>query len=143
VKTPAILRLASALALLQFLAHTWLFVTATPRHGPAEAAVIAAMKGHSFEFRSAVRSYWDFYYGYGLFAAFTVFVEAVLLWQLAGLAAHDPARARPMAALFAFANLGYAALCLRYFFITPVVPDVVIALCLVWAVVAAGSRRSA
>ncbi len=83
-----------------------------------------------FDFLGSVRSYWDFYFGYGLFAAFTSVVEAALFWQLAVLVTTDPVRLRPVVALFCFANVGYALLAWKYFFITPIIPDLLIAICL-------------
>lgn len=128
--TPLLLRIASVVALLQGLAHTLLIVSATPKHGPDEIAVLGAMKAHRFDFLGSMRSYWDFYFGYALFVALTCVIEAVLFWQLADLAASHPALARPMVALFCGANIGFALLAARYFFVTPIVPDVVIAVCL-------------
>ena len=42
------------------------------------------MKSQRFHFAPATapRSYWDSYFGYGLFASFNCLVEAVLFWQL-------------------------------------------------------------
>lgn len=132
MKAGTLLRTTSILALLQGCAHTLMFLRAVPRHGPEEIAVLEAMKFHRFDFLGSVRSYWDFYFGYGLFAAFNCFVEAVLFWQLAALASAGAAT-RPIIALFCLANVGYALLCWRYFFITPIVPDVAIAICLLLA----------
>jgi hypothetical protein len=131
-----ILRLAAVVALLQWAAHTTLFLRATPKHGPEEVQVVETMKAHRFEFAGARRSYWDFYFGYGLLSAVVVLVEAVVLWQLAGAA--DAARplVRSLAALFLAYTLAHAAVAARYFFVTPIVPDVVIAACLTAAVVA-------
>jgi hypothetical protein len=142
-RTPAkILALAAGLALLQASAHALLFVSAHPRHGPEEVAVVEAMKAHYFTFGDFARSYWDFYFGSGLLAALNVFVEAALLWQLAVLARADAHRLRPIVALLALANVAHAALCLRYFFLTPVVADLVIALCLAWSYVVARPRNA-
>ncbi|MBI3886147.1 MAG: hypothetical protein HY302_10505 [Opitutae bacterium] len=80
MSTVAWLRLAAALAALQFVAHTAAFVRYVPAHGPAETAVVAAMQAHRFSFGGFERSYWDLYYGYGLLAAFSVLLEAVLFW---------------------------------------------------------------
>ena len=74
------------------------------------------------------------YFGYELFAALYCLVEAVLFWQLGLLArAHGPVT-RPIAMLFIFANAMHVALCLRYFFLTPVFPDLAImdSLSLAW-----------
>jgi len=46
-------------------------------------AVIEAMPSNRFDFASATRSYWDFYFGYGIQAAARCLVEAALFWQLA------------------------------------------------------------
>ena len=59
------LRIGSVVALVQFAAHTLLFVSSAPKHGPEETAVVEAMKGHRFDFMGSMRSYWDFYFGYG------------------------------------------------------------------------------
>ena len=135
-----LLRVASVLALIQFGAHSALFLRATPRHGPDEVAVIEAMKNHQFDFMGNMRSYWDFYFGYGLEAAVICLVEAVLFWQLATIARTSPAEVRPIVALFFAFNVGHAALMMRYFFLTPMVPDVLIAICLAAAFVAAGRQ---
>ena len=130
MRPDVILRVASAVAGLQFAAHTWLFVRSTPTHGPAEIAVLDAMKANRFDFLGAQRSYWDFYYGYGLSAAFVVLIEAVLLWQLAALAKTSPSAATPMVALVLCFNIGHMILMARYFFITPIIPDALIVICL-------------
>jgi hypothetical protein len=132
MKPTTLLRIGATLALLQFIAHTSLVVSAHPTYGPEEVALVAAMKSQHFHFRlaTAPRSYWDFYFGYGLFASFNCLIEAVLFWQLVGLARTVPSRVRPIAALFCVANLVYAALVWRFFFLVPLVPDVAIALCL-------------
>jgi hypothetical protein len=135
--TPTLLHIAAAVALLQFFAHGVLFVRSKPTHGAAESAVVAAMKEQRFNFGGSVRSYWDMYFGYGLEAAFICFVEAILFWQLAAMAGAAPAMARPIVALFLVANLAHAVLVLRYFFLVPLVPDLIIALLLGWALLVA------
>ena len=65
-KPSTLLRVASILAAVQYIAHTFLFLSATPTHGPAERAVIDAMHSHRFGVAGFARSYWDFYFGYGL-----------------------------------------------------------------------------
>jgi hypothetical protein len=134
-KTVVLIRAASLVALLQFVAHGTMFLRYAPKHGPAEAAVVEAMRSQSFNFGGSVRSYWDLYVGYGLLAAFTCLVEAVLLWQLAALVSTTSAPVRPILALIILANLGHIALCWRYFFFVPMIPDAAIAACLAAALV--------
>ena len=128
-----ILRITAALAAIQGIAHGALFLGAKPRHGPAEEAVVAAMKTNRFDFAGATRSYWDFYTGYGIEAAGACLIEAVLLWQLARIAGTQPATVRPILLLLVFANLAHIALTARYFFYVPIVFDVALIACLGWA----------
>src|SRR5260370_41344365 len=84
------------------------------------------MKSHRFNFLGSQRSYWDFYFGYALEAAFICLIEAVLFWQLAGGASTSPLLIRPIAGLFFLFNAVLVLLVWRYFFITPMIPDVLI-----------------
>ena len=136
--TSILLRATAAVALLQFVAHGTLFVRAKPTHGDAELAVVAAMKANRFDFGGSMRSYWDMYFGYGLEAAFICLVEAVLFWLLASVAGTAPAIVRPIVALFLVANVAHAILMTRYFFLIPMVPDILIALLLAWTLVVSG-----
>ena len=133
-----LLRIAAALAALQGIAHGALFVSAKPRHGEAEVAVVTAMKTNEF-FRGGL-GYWDYYFGYGLIAAAVCLVEAVLFWQLAGIAVTRPLLVRPMMALFVVWNLAHAALLARFFkFPLPMAFDAIIAGLLVAAFIAAAT----
>lgn len=135
--TPATwLRIAASLALLQGVAHAALILFAAPKHGPEEVAVIDTMKSHRFNFLGAHRSYWDFYFGYALLAAIICLVEAVLFWQAAAL---SPELIRPIAGVFVAFNIVHAIIAARFFFITPIVADLLIALCLVVAMVRAAA----
>lgn len=138
ISTPVLLRVAAVVALLQFFGHAGLFLRAKPTHGEAEIAVVTAMKTHRFSFGGSMRSYWDMYFGYGLEAAFICLVEAVLFWQLASIAGPAPAVVRPIVALFLVANVAHAILVTRYFFLIPLVPDVLISLLLAWIVLISG-----
>jgi len=131
-----LLRTAAILAGLQGFAHGALFVSAKPRHGAAEVAVIEAMKTNRF-FAGATRSYWDMYFGYGLIAAGVCLVEGVLLWQLGQVAAAKPALPRPIIGLIIAANIGHVLLVARYFmFVVPMIFDLLIAALLIWTYVA-------
>lgn len=138
MKAVVFLRGAAVLAAVQGLAHAALFISARPRHGDAEVALVAAMKANRF-FAGGV-GYWDYYYGYGLVAASACLVEAALLWQIAAIAGTQPVLVRPMVVVFVLANLGHALLLARYFkFPLPIAFDIIIASVLVFALVAAAS----
>jgi hypothetical protein len=133
-----LLRMAAGLAAVQGTAHSALFLTAKPRHGAAEVGVIETMKSNRF-FADGTRSYWDFYFGYGLLAAAACFVQAILFWQLGTIAASRPELIRPMVGLFFLANVGHALLVARYFSLYVTIAfDLLIAACLALAFVLAG-----
>lgn len=98
--------------------------------------MVEAMKSHSFVFQGFTRSYWDFYLGYGLFAAINSLIEAGLFWQLALLVAKGAAsQVGVIIGLFILANLCYLILSWKYFFITPMIFDIAIIVSLVVALI--------
>ena len=132
MRSATILRIASALAALQYSAHAFLFLLAASTHGGGQMAEIAATRSHS---------YWDFYFGYGLLAILSGLIEVVLLWQLSSLAKADAERIRPMIAAFVFANLAHAFLVWKYFSLfVPIAFDILIAALLGYAFVIARRR---
>ena len=72
----------------------------TPAAGPEELPVIEAMKTHRFETEGFARTYWDFYFGFGVIISAFLLVQAVVLWQLGSLARTGAAQVRPIVASF-------------------------------------------
>ncbi len=140
MKSTVLLRLASILGLLQALAHGFLHVRYMPSHGPSEVALVSAMRSEHFLFGGFARTYWGFYFGYGLMVVLTCVVQACLFWFLADLARSNAARLRPILGLFAFAYLAHGVLALDYFFLKPVIFDALMASLLIAAAVRAGER---
>jgi hypothetical protein len=135
MKPAIILRVAALLALIQYAAHAFLFLSASPTHGAGEVSVIVAMKT---TVAGLTRSYWDFYFGYGLMVILSGVIEMVSLWYLAALAKTEPSRVRPIVALFILANFVHAFLVWKYFALpVPIAFDIVIALVLSVAFVSA------
>jgi len=135
------LRIAAVILLLHFLGHTVGGVLSGPSHGAAEIAVRQTMGASQFDFMGSLRSYWDFYFGYGVALSAVLLFHVVLLWQLASLARTVPAQVRVfIPALFvewvAFAIIGW-----RYFFVAPMVMSIATALCLAMAFQLAGRQR--
>ena len=127
ISTALFLRVAAVLSLLHCIGHTigGVFSVDAPS-GTKEGAVVAAMKSNQFDVMGATRSYWDFFIGYGLTISISGLLQAVVFWQFAGLAKTDPRRMRPIIAVFLLANLGFAILAWKYFFIPPLVGDLLI-----------------
>jgi hypothetical protein len=89
------------------------------------------------------RTYWDFYFGFGVIISAFLLVQAVVLWQVGSLAKTDTLRVRPIVASFLVAFLVNAALAWRYFFAVPAAMAAVIALCLAIALVLASRAKAA
>jgi hypothetical protein len=128
------LRIASVLTLLHCALHTIGGVLGTPKHGTEEVAVIDTMKSHQFNFMGSMRSYWDFHLGYGLFVTINLLIQALLFWQLATFAKTNAAAwIRPILVRFFLNYIGMAIIAFKYFFIAPVVTELLIAACLALA----------
>jgi len=120
------LRLTAAIALLQGLGHAALFLSAQPRHGAAEVAVIGAMREQSFDFGGfAPHSYWDLYYGYGLLAVVFALFIAAALWLTSGLA-EQPRQILRFTGCIGVAVAIHAAIIARYFFKLPLEFDLTV-----------------
>ena len=68
--------------------------------GPGELPVIEAMKTHRFETEGFARTYWDFYFGFGVIISAFLLLQAVVLWQLGLLARTSAVQLRPIVASF-------------------------------------------
>lgn len=140
MKPTLLLRIASIFVLLHFLGHTLGGMMSAPSHGPEEVAVIDSMKSHIFNFMGSLRSYWDFHQGFGFSISLNLLAQTVLFWLLGSLAKDDSRRIRPILALFFFAWLTTAVLSWRYFFIAPMVLEIIVAACLGLAWIACGKQ---
>jgi hypothetical protein len=136
MKTSTLLRIAAVLMFLYFVGHTF-GAPWTPGEAPADIAVVNAMKSDHFPVIGTSRSYWDFYFGFGLVISVMQLLQAVVLWQLGSLARTDAARLRPIIAAFFLSLVVNAILGWMYFFAIPIVMALLIAICLLLAFVSA------
>ena len=130
MKPTLFLRIASVLTLIHCILHTVGGVLSAPRHGAEEVSVIETMKSHRFDMMGSMRSYWDFFFGYGLVVTIALFVQAVLFWQLSTLAKKNPSCTRSILVLFLLNYLAVAIVSWNYFFVAPAVTELLIAACL-------------
>ena len=130
MKPTLFLRIASVLTMIHCILHTVGGVFGSPRNGPEEVAVIETMKAHTFNVMGSMRTYWDFSMGYGLSVTITLFVQALIFWQLGTMAKTNAAWTRPIVVLFFFNFIAMSAVVWRYFFIAPAVTELIIATCL-------------
>lgn len=137
MRATLLLRIASVLAFLHAAGHTIGGVLGKPRNGAEEIAVIDTMKEHFFHVMGSIRSYWDFFFGYGVNASVVMLVTAIVFWQLGTIAKSNSMQVRPIILVLGLQFLVTAAIAWRYFFIAPAVMEIVIAICAIWAFFAA------
>jgi hypothetical protein len=130
VKPTLFLRIASVLTMIHCILHTIGGVLSSPKHGSEELAVVESMKAHTFNVMGSMRSYWDFFFGYGLGVTITLLIQSLLFWQLATISKANAVWTRPILLLFFFNFVAMSAVVWRYLFIAPAITELLIAACL-------------
>ncbi|WP_266171451.1 LIC_13387 family protein [Dyella subtropica] len=141
MKPSLLLRIASILSLLFAAGHTSGGLSLWSPAGETE--VLRAMGSFRFDAMGVSRTYLDFYLGFGYTISVYLFIQAVVLWQLATLAKSDALRIRPLIGSFLLASIASAALSWRFVFVVPVVCSSAVAVCLGLAFYAAGKHKGA
>lgn len=136
MKPVLFLRIASVLTLIHAILHTVGGVFGKPEPGAAQDA-FSTMQSNHFMVMGLVRTYAEFYRGLGLAVTIFLTVEAVVFWLLASLAKTDALRIRPILWAFLVGYLAFAVNSHLYFFLPPVITEVLIALCLGLAILTA------
>jgi hypothetical protein len=138
-KPVVFLRIAAILTFIHAVLHTIGGVFGHVDPGPATVAV-QAMKTNQVLIMGHLRSFWEFYRGLGLAATISLTSESIAFWQLASLAKTEAQRLRPILTTFAVAYSVLAVNSYTYFFIAPVIVEILIAACLSMAIVTANSQ---
>lgn len=138
MKPVLFLRIASVLTLIHSALHTMGGVFGKPAPGVA-AATDAVIRANQFVVFGVTRTYFDFLRGMGLGVTIFLTAEAIVFWQLGSLAKIEAARLRPIIATFMIAYLVFAVNSYTYFFLMPVIVEIVIAACLGIAIATAKS----
>jgi hypothetical protein len=142
MRAPTYLKIAAVVAWVQAVLHTIGGVFGAPPPGPGEAA-FAAMRENRFPVMGLMRSYRDFYLGFGLSITVSMLVEGAILWQLASLAKANPRGVRPLLVTF---FVGYVLIAIDaavFFFPPPVLGASLIALCVLLAILASRKQVEA
>ena len=139
IKPSLFLRIASVMTLLHAVLHTIGGVFGKAGPGPAAAAVLA-MKVNQFPLMGHTRSFWDFYRGMGLTVTISLTAEAIVFWQLGSLAKMGARRLLPILVTFLVAYSVLAVNSYAYFFLGPVIAEILIAACLGLAIFSAKSQ---
>jgi hypothetical protein len=128
-----LLRAASIVSLGYCLGHMsglpW-----TPGETDPAVMVVEHMRSVQFEAEGATRTYWDFYFGFGIMVGVFLATQALSLWFIERLAVHAAARVVPLLATLLLGELANVYLSFRYFFALPAVFGIVIALLIAVAI---------
>jgi hypothetical protein len=141
MKPSTVLRITSLITLIFAAGHSLGGMESWSPMGETE--VLKAMKSFRFDAEGVTRTYFDFYLGFGLILSVYLFLQAVLLWQLAALAKTEALRLRPLLVSFFLASVVSAGLSSKFIFAVPAVSFVVIPVGLGLAFVAASGREDA
>lgn len=130
MKSHTLLRIASLLTFLHALLNTFAGLLSGTSKNQEEVNLLNAMKALHFDAMGSLRTYWDFYLGFGLFFTLNLQLLSALLWLLASLVTKEPSIARPFIALLGIAFLSFAVLSWLYFFIYPLMLELLTAIIL-------------
>jgi hypothetical protein len=134
-----ILRVAASVATLQAAAHLALFLRSQPSPGSTAWSLVEAMRAQSAPGHT---TYWGMYFGYGLLSALTAFFVAALIWVAASFDAGSRRFAARLVAVIFITVVIHALLIARFFFVLPLIFDIVVAalLALGWFALGAAER---
>ena len=97
------------------------------------------MKSHTFNVMGSMRTFWDFFFGYGLGVTVTLLIQGILFWMLGSLVKTSPAAVKPIVGLFAINFAVMSVIVSKYFFIAPGVTEALITVSLAAAYFTAAS----
>ncbi|MGA7830800.1 MAG: hypothetical protein WCA21_07565 [Terracidiphilus sp.] len=141
-KPVVFLRIAAVLTFIHAALHTVGGVFGPIDPGPATVAA-QAMKANQFLAFGHMHSFWEFYRGMGLGVTIFLTAESIVFWQLSTLAKTDVGRFQPLLITFAVAYAVFAVNSNSYFFLAPVIFEILIATSLVLAFATAKSPSKA
>jgi intracellular septation protein A len=98
------------------------------------------MKANVFPLMGHTRSMWAFYHGMGLAVTIFFALEALVFWVLGNLVRDDKADLRDLLVVFVIGYMALAVNSLRFFFYPPVIVELLIAGCLVMAILSIRRR---
>jgi hypothetical protein len=140
VTVPVLLRLSALVTLVFAAGHMSGAVDSWAAPGTEE--VVQRLREVPFQIGGATRTYWHFYYGFGIYIGVLLTLQSVLLWQLGSLAVDRAARIRPMLVSMCAASAVGTLVVWSYIFIVPALFSLASTVCIAAALLAARDSRS-
>ena len=133
--SPVILiRISSVLTALLMAGHTSAYPWAST-HGLRETQLVDSMKSVDFVFMGEHSTYWNLYFGWGVWMAVSLLTFATILWLLSDLAHLAPRNVAVFLGIISASCVVGAYLSLRFFYIPPFIFYSVICVILLTAAV--------
>ena len=132
MRAPGWLRTASGFLWFFALGHT-AGAFFSKSSGPAEDAVMQAMKDFHFDAMGRDRTLWHFWEGFNVFTSLALATLAVLVWQLGRVSREEPGAARRLVATLLVGTAAIAVLCWIDFFLAPALASTLAAASLLMA----------
>jgi len=129
-----LLRITAVISLLFAVGHTLGGLKSWSPIG--ETIVLSDMRTFRFDVGGVNRSYLEFYRGFGFLLTVSLVMQAILLWQLGGLAKADRTQALPFIWTFFVASVASGILTWKFLFPVPVYFGGVVTVCLGLALLA-------
>lgn len=115
----ALIRFSSILFFLTMLGHAWGYPWRATTQDPREAELVQSMRDTAFVFLGEHSTYWNLYFGWGLWVAVSLLAGAGVLWVLSDLARVGSRSVAAIAGVFGATSFLFAALSIRFFFKPP------------------------
>jgi hypothetical protein len=129
MKPSVFYKITSVLLLLFATGHTLGFRQIDPSW--KVDSLVTAMRSTQFQAQGFLRTYWDFYVGFGLFVSVLLLLVAVMVWQLGALSDDTLAQLGVLRWGLVLCFVVVTVLSWKYFFWAPVIFSSVITLCLI------------
>jgi len=113
-----LIRLSSILFVILTIGHTSAYPW-TSDQNLREKQLVASMKSVDLIFVGERSSYWNLYFGWGLYIAVLLLTLTIILWFLSGIARLAPQRVGFFIQLISVCSLAGAYLSFRFFYMPP------------------------
>lgn len=123
------LRVATYLLILYAFVHTAGALFNTPSFSPDADAVLASMRSVRFPVQGVERTWFNFWFGFGLIDSVFFVASAAIAWFLGGRPLAERRALRPIAWILFLGYAGSIVIILREFFLGPLIFSALITIC--------------
>jgi hypothetical protein len=135
-------RVSSCLLIFFAVTHTIGGLLSKKDYGQEADAVLSSMKAVHFNVMGTGRTYYDFYFGFGITGSVLFLFSAAVAWFIGGMKSGARAAMKPIIWAFFISYVLVAVISWIYFFIAPGITATIIAILLGMACIKGDGRGS-